>query len=71
MSSNDKLIVAKARYYLSAEDRKSLSQDISEMIKSGAVVIGDEVDSLLMIDMETGTFIPIKSNSTPPDEKKN
>ena len=57
----NKLIVAKTRFFMNSEDRKRLSAEMADMMSNGALVVGDEVDHLLILDVDTGKVIPIKT----------
>ena len=57
----NKLIVAKTRFFMNSEDRKRLSSEMADMMLNGALVVGDEVDHLLILDVDTGKAIPIKT----------
>lgn len=56
----NKLIIAKTKFYMSNEDRKALSSDIADMALNGALVIGSEIEHLLIIDVDTGDVVPVK-----------
>ena len=56
----NKLIIAKTKFYMSNEDRKALSSDIADMALNGALVIGSEIEHLLIIDVDTGNVVPVK-----------
>ena len=72
----NKLIIAKTKFYMSNEDRKALSSDIADMALNGALVIGSEIEHLLIIDVDTGDVVPVKEKeenyitSDTPKEKK-
>ena len=57
----NKLLILKSKFYMSAEDRKKLSDDIHSMMKNGAVVLGDEVEQMTIMNLESGSIIPIYS----------
>lgn len=63
---NNKLVIVKTKYYMIAEERKRLSDDIAEMIKTGALVIGDEVEHIALMDLDKGHLIPVNA----PENKK-
>ena len=46
---------------MNSEDRKRLSAEMADMMSNGALVVGDEVDHLLILDVDTGKVIPIKT----------
>lgn len=56
-----KLLIIKSKFYMATEDRKKLSDDIAHMAKNGAVVLGDEIEQITVIDLNNGTIAPIYS----------
>ena len=65
----NKLLILKSKFYMSAEDRKKLSDDIHSMIKNGAVVLGDEIEQMSIMNLENGSIIPIYNKQNKKDEE--
>lgn len=65
----NKLIVAKTKFFMNNEDRKQLSADMADMMLNGALVVGDEIDQLLILNVDTGQAIPIKAKEQKPKEE--
>lgn len=65
------LFIIKSKFYMAAEDRKKLSDDIADMIKNGAVVLGDEIEQMSIMNLESGSIIPIYSKQKEESKTKN
>lgn len=72
-----KLIIAKTKFFMTNEERKQLSMDMADMALNGALVIGSEIEQLIILDVNTGKVVPIKAkeethveSESPEDTKK-
>ena len=65
---NNKLLIVKTKYYMNADERKQLADDMANMINTGALIIGNEIEHMALMDLETGHLLPVKS---PEDKNEN
>lgn len=62
---SNKLVVIKAKYYLTAEERKKMSEDIKEMMEAGVLIINNEMEHISVVDIDQGKMLSVNA-----DEKK-